>query len=726
MRRVKGQPNVVVYSALIKAYERASQWERAVRILSLMLDGSQPRPNRVTWGAVISSASQGHAWQHALLLLSMARRHELQLITSINIAISACAASKHWRHSLALLDECLAPDLVTFNAFLAACESAQKWESALQTIQTMQQRHFQPDLISFNTWLSTYQKDTPALEKRAARLFSLSQMASEWERALDVFKEMSHRGALPDDISYNVVISACHQAAQWQVATGLLCAAASGFDPLSCASGLLEALQKAMMLLSGWVAGQMVRGQEPFVLINALAGLLRARSCWPSSADLAFLRRVSAPMVASLMTLCVGGNTMPSPSLAGLATGFFADLDAMTRRTIFGLLLVSILSHERTFTLTGPDLQRCFTSAYHAVRRSHPDAPGGSAKKLQKVKDAYDYLISAPEVKVWDEGRRQYGASGSSSSGFPPPPPSTKPWPDPARRELIIGGIAGATLVSILIATQVVNTERRDEYLNSFEAEVAWANNCRVLLLGDVLPGGDRTLGMATRERTMALTKCLAAVLSAYSGDQPAFKSVTAVISQGDLNLVADQLRQQEDEGLDIREPSKQELLLLPSQRLYVASSDFDPLGPKTLAELHKPKLVVFDLSKQQWEELKVQYETNIGAEVRAKLVENEQLMAALQEAVYGLKYGTERCDSVVSLHQIVILEAQLASEIWVIPLEQEPSAYALTTWLSFDLELAHSSGPRLALSGELVRPKVATTSGAEKDGFKALGLQIL
>ena len=33
------------------------------------------------------------------------------------------------------------------------------------------------------------------------------------------------------------------------------------------------------------------------------------------------------------------------------------------------------------------------------------------------------------------------------------------------------------------------------------------------------------------------------------------FKSVTAVISQGDLNLVADQLRQQEDEGLDIREP---------------------------------------------------------------------------------------------------------------------------------------------------------------------------
>ncbi|CAK9089283.1 unnamed protein product, partial [Durusdinium trenchii] len=292
----------------------------------------------------------------------------------------------------------------------------------------------------------------------------------------------------------------------------------------------------------------------------------------------------------------------------------------MTRRTIFGLLLVSILSHERTFTLTGHfrhtqvprtqvlrplaavldrsdalktlglDARDAFNQvseeelkkAYRqAVRRSHPDAPGGSAKKLQKVKDAYDYLISAPEVKVWDEGRRQYGASGSSSSGFPPPPPSTKPRPDPARRELIIGGIAGATLVSILIATQVVNTERRDvsegspdgvgdekklppvvaqgkfvrgqEYIR--EAEVAWANNCRVLLLGDVLPGGDRTLGMATRERTMALTKCLAAVLSAYSGDQPAFKSVTAVISQGDLNLVADQLRQQEDEGLDIREP---------------------------------------------------------------------------------------------------------------------------------------------------------------------------
>lgn len=38
--------------------------------------------------------------------------------------------------------------------------------------------YLRPDLISFNTWLSTYQKDTPALEKRAARLFSLSQMVT--------------------------------------------------------------------------------------------------------------------------------------------------------------------------------------------------------------------------------------------------------------------------------------------------------------------------------------------------------------------------------------------------------------------------------------------------------------------------------------------------------------------------------------------------------------------
>ena len=105
-------------------------------------------------------------------------------------------------------------------------------------------------------------------------------------------------------------------------------------------------------------------------------------------------------------------------------------------------------------SFTADELKRAYRTA---VRMAHPDAPGGSAQKLQKVKDAYDFLAAAPDVKVWDEGRRSYGAGGVGST-----PQPKKPKPDSMRREVILGGIGGATLLSIAIASQVVSTDKRD------------------------------------------------------------------------------------------------------------------------------------------------------------------------------------------------------------------------------------------------------------------------
>ena len=186
-------------------------------------------------------------------------------------------------------------------------------------------------------------------------------------------------------------------------------------------------------------------------------------------------------------------------------------------------------SNKLAATFSDEELKRAYRQA---VRKSHPDAPGGSAKKLQKVKDclgtsryqttgfsnsdgslesrmvkwyqvwlcgidwfctlldfrlvdtlyhevskpmqttsshmecpskksldcpnveptgqpassktagsqdAYDYLMTAPSIKVWDEGKRQYGANsgpgGASNSGFPNVG-SSKPKPDAMRREV--------------------------------------------------------------------------------------------------------------------------------------------------------------------------------------------------------------------------------------------------------------------------------------------------
>ena len=52
------------------------------------------------------------------------------------------------------------------------------------------------------------------------------------------------------------------------------------------------------------------------------------------------------------------------------------------------------------------------------------------------TKDAYDYLMTAPSIKVWDEGKRQYGAnSNPGSSGFPDVG-NAKPKPNAMRREV--------------------------------------------------------------------------------------------------------------------------------------------------------------------------------------------------------------------------------------------------------------------------------------------------
>ena len=88
------------------------------------------------------------------------------------------------------------------------------------------------------------------------------------------------------------------------------------------------------------------------------------------------------------------------------------------------------------------------------------------------MKEAYDFLLNAPTVTVWDEGVPVNERRGSTTYTSPgrkwPRYPQERPkaWKGP-RRELIIGGVVLGTVVAIGIATQVVSTKPRDDYLAS-------------------------------------------------------------------------------------------------------------------------------------------------------------------------------------------------------------------------------------------------------------------
>ncbi|CAJ1373213.1 unnamed protein product [Effrenium voratum] len=310
MRQSTASPNVVVWTALMKAHELASQWQRSVALLRrLQLRG--PPPNSVSFTSAVSACAQGHAWQQALGFLRTARRQQLQSVSMVNTAISACAASKQWRQALHLLQ----PDLVSYNAFLAACES--QWELALTALQCMQQRLLRPDLISFNSMLTTFAK------------------GAEWQRALAL---LAHPLAAQDHISCNVAISACYKGMRWQAAL-LLFAAEQRLaceDPLALAttaSALGEQMfwpreaalsAAAAALAKRWASGFTPRAREPLVLVNALGGMLRARGSWSGKAEFAFLRRVQYPVQSELLG-GAGSNGRRLSSVAGLAGAMSAD-----------------------------------------------------------------------------------------------------------------------------------------------------------------------------------------------------------------------------------------------------------------------------------------------------------------------------------------------------------------------------------------------------------------
>eukprot|EP00931_Biecheleriopsis_adriatica_P087143 TRINITY_DN61650_c0_g1_i1.p1 TRINITY_DN61650_c0_g1~~TRINITY_DN61650_c0_g1_i1.p1 ORF type:complete len:457 (+),score=64.16 TRINITY_DN61650_c0_g1_i1:1-1371(+) len=260
---------------------------------------------------------------------------------------------------------------------------------------------------------------------------------------------------------------------------------------------------------------------------------------------------------------------------------------------------------------TAEELKRAYRQA---VRKSHPDTPGGSAERLQEVKDAYDFLTSGSSYSGGNGGYRSYGRTNQkawqdipqtgndgpvgSDSGFDADIPrwayensgsaTPEEYASKSRREsLALGTVALGVLI---VATSVTVQRREDAEQMSTDnfatvpiarplsakptslvgleyiAEIGEAKRKKspVLLLGDVLPGGSDKQGLATLERGRVLTQSLLAVLETADPNEqpllgepfvPKFRSVTAVVAQPDLLTVVNELRQDTDQWFEPRWP---------------------------------------------------------------------------------------------------------------------------------------------------------------------------
>ncbi|CAE7450851.1 nth-1, partial [Symbiodinium necroappetens] len=610
MRRLKLEANVVVWSALVKAYDQASCWDRALATaVRMMHPGRQrralPRPNAVALTSAASACAKGQAWQQALALLWTSQRWHLRpSLTAFNTALSACAASKQWRQALAGLGS-LGPaaDLVTRNVVLASLEFSRRWEHALALVVSMVQEDFWPDIFSFNSLLSTFEK------------------AAQWERAVMLLLRMLDFVVVPDDISCNVIVASCHF--DEQEVLGCICRRGGSWRVELLAQG--SCTRWPISLWSQDVAryeGIAPQNVQDGTVSKVCHVIVEQRDCEKRAAEVSFgwhavsfreIRSSGALAVALAVALCCGIEQLLYVLAGRLPQAQSQRAAAVRRRAAI---------RDRGMALKTLGFTESFNS--EPSEEELPDAFlvfSGSAEKLLLVKEAYDFLLNAPTVTVWDEGVPVNERRGSTTYTSPgrkwPRYPQERPkaWKGP-RRELIIGGVVLGTVVAIGIATQVVSTKPRDDYLASIgdmeegveglggsekklpplvksggyklgEVYRQFADESTkvkrpVLLLGELVAGRP---GSGTVERATSLATLLLSAMSAKkSNGKPRYESITAVILQDDVQA---------------------ELLLVPAQKTYVDSSDLDPLTAKTLRENNSPGVFIFDLTREQWEEQK-------------------------------------------------------------------------------------------------------------------------
>jgi pentatricopeptide repeat protein len=102
-----------------------------------------------------------------------------------------------------MIDRGIDPDVITFSAAISACTTGGQWEKALDLFREMQSRGIDPDVITFSAAISACEK------------------GRQWEKALDLFREMQSRGIDPNEITYNATIAACFNAERYSEALNL-------------------------------------------------------------------------------------------------------------------------------------------------------------------------------------------------------------------------------------------------------------------------------------------------------------------------------------------------------------------------------------------------------------------------------------------------------------------------------------------------------------------------
>ncbi|CAM9656635.1 unnamed protein product, partial [Ectocarpus sp. 12 AP-2014] len=189
-------PNVKSVSATLNACGQAGQWQRCLELLGEARE----------WGTELNEASTA-----LRLLREMEERGIEATASNYKHALYACCDSKtgeNWEAAAALLRR---SDTLRNNYFygrvIMACRRAGQWQKALEVLREMPRVGLTPDIFCYDTVIS---------------VACLSSVGAQWKIARGLLREQAETGVPCSLISYNLVLSACKKAGRPRQAVSLL------------------------------------------------------------------------------------------------------------------------------------------------------------------------------------------------------------------------------------------------------------------------------------------------------------------------------------------------------------------------------------------------------------------------------------------------------------------------------------------------------------------------
>ncbi|KAJ9556988.1 hypothetical protein OSB04_011602 [Centaurea solstitialis] len=190
------EPNVVMYSTMIKGLCKVGINDTAIALLRLM-DERGCKPNVITYNTIIDSLCKDEMVDDAFKLFNemILLKGILPDVVTYSSLIRGLCNSGRWDDASKMLremeDERISPNVVTYTILVDALCKEGMVEDAKAVMNIMEERGKLPNLLTYNSLIDGY------------------CLRGEMNKAREIFDLMKIRGNVPNIITYNSLLNGC-------------------------------------------------------------------------------------------------------------------------------------------------------------------------------------------------------------------------------------------------------------------------------------------------------------------------------------------------------------------------------------------------------------------------------------------------------------------------------------------------------------------------------------